>query len=426
MPRSRRNAYLLAQERLKQSRISDDDVLAVLRMWHFKENKTRTNVIPEGATSVHSDTLGVVRSRTGAVVATQLTMKYQSVFHVFCRWLREHCSERFQMSFPFTSISVNHGYAARKHRDGYNAGPSILKCFGQYTGGKLLYWPDDDGQCDVRELVEGRACCFDAKSEMLLFDGRRCHCVTPFEGERYSLVYFVTHEHNKVQVSSVSLLKSLGVAWPTEDNQRYFRSMIAPPRGNSKSIRQMFGYEDSPSAIQRSGTPLTKLNDALPVILSFVVTPMGMATICALAKRLRAVAWDAQSWSRSRIDTRNIRPDGFRAHIHWQLWSRAKYVINGSWALSNVGLLVCKKLVPWRWLQRCTRWGKVVSISQSKVPLHNVALLIEKSEGDIIVGLSNARYPEEIVASLMSASRKCVFYGVLLQPNDTTLFMQSD
>ena len=101
-------------------------------------------------------------------------------------------------------------------------------------------------------------------------------------------------------------------------------------------------------------------------------------------------------------------------------------MINGSWALSNVGLLVCKKLVPWRWLQRCTRWGKVVSISQSKVPLHNVALLIEKSEGDIIVGLSNARYPEEIVASLMSASRKCVFYGVLLQPNDTTLFMQSD
>ena len=222
MRRSRRSADVLAQERLKQSCISDDDVLAVLRLWHFKENRTRTNVIPEGATSVHSDTLGVVRSRTGAVVATQLTVKYQYVFRVFCRWLREHCPEYFQTPFPFTSISVNHGYAARKHRDGYNAGPSILKCFGLYTGGKLLYWPDDDGQSDLRELVEGRARCFDAKSDMLLFDGRRCHCVTPFEGERYSLVYFSAHEHNKVQAPSVSLLKSLGVAWPTEDTQRHF------------------------------------------------------------------------------------------------------------------------------------------------------------------------------------------------------------
>ena len=174
MPRSRRGADVLAQERLKRPRIADGDVLDVLRLWHFKENTTRTNVIPEGVTSVQSDTLGVVRSRTGSVVATQLTIKYQCVFHVLCRWLRENCSEAYRMPFPFTSISVNHGYAARKHRDGYNAGPSVLKCFGEFTGGRLLYWPDDDGQSDLRELPESRALCFDAKREALLFDGRRC------------------------------------------------------------------------------------------------------------------------------------------------------------------------------------------------------------------------------------------------------------
>ena len=80
MPRSRRSADVLAQERLKQSRISDDGVLAVLRMWHFKENKTRTNVIPEGATSVHKGIHYVVRSRTAPVVATQLALKYQCAF----------------------------------------------------------------------------------------------------------------------------------------------------------------------------------------------------------------------------------------------------------------------------------------------------------------------------------------------------------
>ena len=58
--------------------------------------------------------------------------------------------------------------------------------------------------------------------------------------------------------------------------------------------------------------------------------------------------------------------------------------------------------------------------------MHYVALLFEKSEGGIVVGFSNARYPEEIIAALRGASQKCVFYGVLLQPNDTTLFIQSD
>ena len=168
------------------------------------------------------------------------------------------------MPSPFTSISVNHGYAARKHRDQYNAGESVLKAFGEFTGGSLLYWPDDDGESDVRTLPARKALCFDARREMVLFDGRRCHCVTPFKGERYSIVFFTAPEHNKVLPSVVELLVSLGATWPNEENQRYYRSLIAPPKGNSKSIRLMFGYEDLPSALQRSGTPLVQLSGALP------------------------------------------------------------------------------------------------------------------------------------------------------------------
>jgi len=239
-------------------------------------------------------------------------------------------------------------------------------------------------------------------------------------------VYFSTHEYNKVQFSTVELLRGLDVTWPTDESQRYFRSAIAPPRGTSKSIRLLFGYEEMPSAIQRGGTPLTKLNDALPVILSFVLTPAGMATICALSKRIRAVAWDAQAWSHNIIDTRGIQPMGFQAHRHWLLWRRAKHVINGNWTASNVGLLMCKEFAAWRWLQRqgsmCTHiYGKVVYVSQSRVPL-NVTLLVEESEGDLIVGVTNARYPEHILESWMTPSCNYVFYGALLQPNETTLF----
>ena len=57
------------------------------------------------------------------------------------RWLREHQPAIFEHPFPSTSISVNHGYAARKHRDAYNSGPSMTKAFGLFEGGRLLYWP---------------------------------------------------------------------------------------------------------------------------------------------------------------------------------------------------------------------------------------------------------------------------------------------
>ena len=211
MARSRRAANELAEARLALPRTIDEDILAVLQRWYFKHNTTRKNVLPEGVTSIQSDTLGVVRTRTGSVVLTRLTKKSPAVFHLFCRWLKQNCPAIYKIPFPFTSISVNYGYAARKHRDGYNAGPSVLKTFGEFTGGHLLYWPDDDGQSDVRALSESRARCFDAKREMLLFDGLRCHCVTPFEGERYSLVFFTASEYHKVQAATVEFLCNLAL-----------------------------------------------------------------------------------------------------------------------------------------------------------------------------------------------------------------------
>ena len=95
--------------------LTDQDVLDVLRVWLFKANKTRANVLPQGTTFVHSDMLGVVRSRTGKVVATKFTLKYTAVFQLLCRWLRQNCT--FHPAFAFTSTNVNFGYAARRHRD---------------------------------------------------------------------------------------------------------------------------------------------------------------------------------------------------------------------------------------------------------------------------------------------------------------------
>ena len=187
MRRSRRGADKLAAERLESSQsLTDQDVLDALRQWYFKPNKTRVNVLPVGTTFVHSDTLGVVRSRTGHVVPTSPTMKNLNLLRLLARWLAEQ--QHFEAPFPWTSINVNFGYAARRHRDSGNSGVSVTKAFGEFTGGLLLYWPDDDGTAPLHELSPKQSICVDTKRQMALFDGHRAHEVTPFTGERYSLV----------------------------------------------------------------------------------------------------------------------------------------------------------------------------------------------------------------------------------------------
>ena len=82
-------------EKLKVPVVADEDVLEVLRLWHFKSNRSRTNVFPEGANFVHSDTLGAIRNRVGKVVPTAMTIKHPSVYALLARWLEDNTPDVF-------------------------------------------------------------------------------------------------------------------------------------------------------------------------------------------------------------------------------------------------------------------------------------------------------------------------------------------
>lgn len=78
----------------------------------------------------------------------------------------------------YTSIALNHAYAARPHRDKYNVGPSHTISFGEFGGGEL----------HVRTKDGERR--YATRDRFLTFDGQNEHWVAPFTGDRYSLVYF--------------------------------------------------------------------------------------------------------------------------------------------------------------------------------------------------------------------------------------------
>ena len=127
------------------------------------------------------------------------------------------------------SISLNFDYNARIHRDAGNVSLSLTRSLGNFVGGSLRYFPDDDGHLPLHELPNSAAQTLDSRSGFVLFDGRRAHSVTDFIGERYSLVFFSINQFSNVPPDQRHPLPD----YPKEQQLSDLMRMLAPPRGYS-------------------------------------------------------------------------------------------------------------------------------------------------------------------------------------------------
>jgi hypothetical protein len=151
-------------------------------------------------------------------------------------------------------------------------------------------------------------------------------------------VFFTAPDYDKAKAVKIEALVQMGAEWPTEVNQRYFANIIGPPRGDCKSIRHMFGYEERPAAIQHAGTPLTKMSaDALSLIVGFVVTPLTTPDLCSLAKTFARATLSPQAWRGCDVDTNGLKPAGSKSHRHYELWKQAKRIVSGSLGVCERG-----------------------------------------------------------------------------------------
>lgn len=221
--------------------VTSYEVLEVLRLWGFRDNYTRQNVMNEGETFIYSDTLGLIPERTGRILAKEETHRYPSFSKLLCQWLLEQVPRELKGKVSFTSININKNYAARLHRDGNNIGPSFLKAFGDFKGGKLNYFPEDDKALDLNTLqntLGDEKISIDACNGLLLFDGKRAHSVDPFEGERYSLVFFTCPRFWKASEETKNILVQAGFPNQSEEKVTVLRSMLRNPSGyKNKSVK---------------------------------------------------------------------------------------------------------------------------------------------------------------------------------------------
>jgi len=122
-----------------------------------------------------------------------LSREYPEMMQLLCRWLEDNAPRGYEHEFPFTSINVNFAYNARLHRDARNAGPSLLRALGEFSGGQLGYYPDDDKALCLDQLQQLPDKCrvtLDMSKRFHLIDGNRAHWVEQFSGERFSIVFF--------------------------------------------------------------------------------------------------------------------------------------------------------------------------------------------------------------------------------------------
>ena len=93
-------------------------------------------------------------------------------------------------SYHWTSVQFNKNFRGSRHRDDKDASFQVATAFGEYTGGELRVH-GQKGALDV-----------DTRGRFVRFDGRYEHEVLPYEGTRYSVIYFQLEPEWSVDPSS--------------------------------------------------------------------------------------------------------------------------------------------------------------------------------------------------------------------------------
>ena len=315
------------------------------------------------------------------------------MFELFSSWVRQ--AWPLSPPFPFTSINVNYGYAAKLHRDSNNVGPSLTKALGEFHGGALKYWEHDDGHLPLEELNQFSATVLETGKALCLFDGRRGHEVQPFTGERFSLVFFCTSAFARAREDAVAFVSGLGAHMPTSASlERAPR--LAPPRGydfgrQQTSMREVCGMDAMPTYISWSVASLGNIDShCLDKCLSFVISSALMSCLCAVSKTISAAAHRPSSWCGTVVNASGRRPAGRAAMTHFKSWLRAKAVVAGNWERGSLSFLVDGLWVAWAFVHPQGANANAL-VSRLPIPSSDVLLMFcanREIGEDIFVGIA--------------------------------------
>merc|ERR1712187_969906 len=169
--------------------------------------------------------------RLGDIHVTHTSKRYPAFTQLIVKYLSYRIPQEVK-NFKFTTLNLNCNYAAKRHRDGQNFGPSMIKAFGDFSGGSLRVFPEDDREKnDVSNLPLSDRKTVDIKNNVAMFNGNSAHEVDHFTGNRLSVVYFTAGYHDRAKDEDADFLKRLGFPFPAKDEDPY------------KHLRAPMGYK---------------------------------------------------------------------------------------------------------------------------------------------------------------------------------------
>lgn len=124
--------------------------------------------------------VGVCEGRAGKKIISKDTLKpkYNEIYK-----LASAIMKNYDPDFKFTSLQFNKNSQMLKHRDAKNVGESYIIGLGKYTGGDLIIYDEINDNKIIKKMS--------IKNKFKKFDGSRFpHEVAPFNGLRFSIVYF--------------------------------------------------------------------------------------------------------------------------------------------------------------------------------------------------------------------------------------------
>ena len=117
--------------------------------------------------------------------------RHRRVWEAACAAIRELDP---QFADTFTALAVTKNFEGSPHIDTLNVGPFYAVSVGDFSegGGAICV------ECSATVVAE-----VDTRGRLAKVDGRFPHWVTPYEGERYSLIYYQTSGEVTPQTTAV-------------------------------------------------------------------------------------------------------------------------------------------------------------------------------------------------------------------------------
>jgi hypothetical protein len=117
---------------------------------------------------------GISRARfTGKIGLSRLTKLNPKLWEAL---------QQVHVPLPWNSIQINKNLVCPKHKDSTNVGNSYIISYGNYTGGELV--------------IEGVP--HDTRTGLIFNGFEKEHWNNPIEGEKYSVIFFVSKYYEGV------------------------------------------------------------------------------------------------------------------------------------------------------------------------------------------------------------------------------------